>query len=129
MDCDICFENKGRKCLRCNLKMCNKCLEKWEYKECPQCKQSDTFIHILDTTIMKMSEYKWIVNIKRSELNNDYIETVELSYNWNKAENDSIEKVYYSPFIRNCRGEIVGSPRKDPILVKRVIEYKKCFFW
>ena len=129
MDCDICFENKGRKCLICNLKMCNKCLKKWEYKECPQCKQSDTFIHKLDSTIMKMSEYKWIVNIKRSELNNDYIETVELSYNWNKEANDSIEKVYYSPFIRNCRGEIVGSPRKDPILVKRVIEYKKCFFW
>ena len=42
---------------------------------------------------------------------------------------DSVEKIYYSPFIRNCRGEIVGSPRVDPILVKKVIERRRCFFW
>tara|TARA_B100001094_G_scaffold204892_1_gene198830 strand:- start:3311 stop:3697 length:387 start_codon:yes stop_codon:yes gene_type:complete len=128
MECDICFEYKGRKCLKCNLKMCNNCLTKWEYKECPQCKKENTFIHKLDSIILNMAQDKWIVNIKRSEINDDYIETLELSYNWNTSTNDYIEKVYYSPFIRNCRGKIVGSPSGDPLLVKKV-EYKTCFFW
>lgn len=129
MDCDICFECKGRKCLKCNLKMCNKCLKKWDYKECPQCKQDNTFFHKLDSTIMNMSEHKWTFSIRRSELNDDYIEVVELSYNWNTKKNDLIERKYYSPFVRNCSGKIIGSPRGDPILVKKVIEYKICFFF
>jgi hypothetical protein len=69
------------------------------------------------------------VSVKRSELNDDYIETVELSYNCNTKMNDLIERKYYSPFIRNCCGKIVGSTIGDPVRVNIVMEYKRCFLF
>jgi len=129
MDCDICFERQGNKCLHCNFNMCKLCLKKWNYNECPQCKKENSFIHECDLALINMLDQEWVVSVKRSELNDDYIETIELSYNWNTKQNDLIEKNYYSPFVRNCWGKIVGSTIGDPVRVNIVMEYKRCFLF
>ena len=126
--CNVCYDRRGNKCVVCSFNMCTKCVKVWENNECPQCKKEYTFIHELDDTILRFFEAPHVLKARRSSINEDYIISLEKEWCWDKGEDIEKERYYYSPFVRNCTGKIIGSPSDNLKKVTNIPQRKRCFF-
>ena len=125
--CNVCFDKEGDKCLKCSFLMCNVCRKEWINGTCPQCKKEGTFVHKLDLTILELWEQPYILSVKRYIPNDNYIISLEKEWCWDKGREIEREKYYYSPFVRDCKGNIVGPPSN--IVKVSKIPKKKRYLW